>query len=120
MFASKSVLIIDDEEFLRNSIKLLLERGGFQTASFGTTAEAAQYLAKQQVDLILLDVIMVNENGLDSYPLLHRLCPSAPIVILSADGSRETMQRAEALGTAAFLLKPISPVELMKLVQKLA
>lgn len=119
MDASKLILIIDDEEFLRSSIKLLLERSGFQTAAFGSSEEAVRFLSIQQADLILLDVLMNNENGLDSFPKLKQLCPSAPIVILSADGSKETMQRAEKLGTAAFLLKPISPAELMKLVQQL-
>lgn len=111
------ILIVDDQPANLRLLEALLGREGFTNVV--STTEPAQVLdlhAAFEPDLVLLDLMM---PGLSGYALLERLERQRPpdefrpVLVLTADATREAMRRALSLGAKDFLTKPFDPVEAM-------
>jgi DNA-binding response OmpR family regulator len=106
------ILIIEDEVFQGKTLRLILERSGYQVSIAPTVEEACAYLDKQRYDLLLLDLHLRNDNGLD---LLEKIDCSLNMHTLVITGQVTEDKRREALqkGVEDFIIKPISPAELL-------
>ena len=109
----QTVLIVDDEEEIRNMLKTYLKREGVNVISCSNGAEALDVVAKQEIHLILLDIMM---DGLDGFEVLQRLREmheQIPVIFLSA--RQEEYDKVLGLGLVAddYVTKPFSPGELM-------
>jgi two-component system response regulator FlrC len=111
--ASKSILIIDDDQNLRKSMALILQRAGYRVDTAGTSVEALTDLEKAQYDLAILDMMMPDE-GTILMPRLHRLYPGLPILILSAQLTPEVPLENIRFGKTARLVKPVTPETLLQ------
>lgn len=109
MESLNSILIVDDEPFLRMSLKMILAHVGYQTEEAGTATEALFLASTHHYDLIFLDLQLHEDSGLEILPKLKLLQPRAPILILTADGSLEKASLAMRMGAFEYLLKPIEP-----------
>ena len=114
-----SILIVDDQLQLRDSIRMTLNLAGYGVWTAGTGMEALAALQLQQIDLILTDV---ERPQLDGHELCRRVRADArwsaiPLLFLSAHGDEEDMRYAKGLGANAYLLKPIEPEDLLAAVQ---
>ncbi|MHB8522330.1 MAG: response regulator [Limisphaerales bacterium] len=109
------VLVVDDEEsILRMLRELLTDKGGYETVAANTAAEMFQKLNEQVFDLVLLDVILGDVNGLDLLPLIKNTHPDLPVVILSALGFDEDfIEEARRMGASGFLKKTLAPDQLL-------
>jgi DNA-binding response OmpR family regulator len=107
------ILIIEDEVFQGKTLRLILERNGYQVSIAATVEEACAYLDKQRYDLLLLDLHLRNDNGLD---LLEKIECGVDMHILVVTGQVTEDKRLEALqkGVEDFIIKPISPPELLE------
>src|SRR6266545_1938800 len=110
-----SILIVDDQPQLLESIRMTLELAGYHVCTAGTGIEALTILQAQRIDLILTDIEMPQ---LDGYQLCR--CVRAdgrwsaiPLLFLSAYGDEEDMRYAKSLGADDYLLKPIEPEDLL-------
>ena len=108
------VLIVDDNEDNREVLAQRLEREGCTTVAVDGGAAALELLASRSFDLVLLDVLMPEMNGLE---VLDRLRSSdrfrdLPVVMLSALDQTESIVRCLELGADDFLPKPFNPVML--------
>jgi len=116
------VLIVDDDPFIRRLIATTLEDvTSFALHEAGDGAEALAIAARERPALIFLDVDMPNIDGIETCRRL-RLAPSTQqttIVMLTAVHGREVERRAEQAGADLFLTKPFSPLELLRLVDRL-
>ncbi len=63
--ANKKILLVEDEEFIRDLYKSQLDAAGFQTDAFGTGKEGLQALASSHYDLVILDIMLPDTNGLE-------------------------------------------------------
>lgn len=104
------VLIVDDSAVARAVIeRMIVDQGGFEiAASVESAAAALDHLARETVDIILLDIMMPERTGLCALPDLIAQGGGAPVLIVSAtaeEGAAETV-RALALGAADTLAKP--------------
>ncbi|TAJ36278.1 MAG: response regulator [Reyranella sp.] len=110
------ILVVDDDTRLRELLKSFLSRNGFRVSTAGHAAEARQRLAALDFDLIVLDVMMPGETGLDFATQL-RQTDSVPILMLTAMG--ETKDRIAGLETGVddYLGKPFEPRELLLRIQ---
>ena len=109
----QTVLIVDDEEEIRNMLKTYLKREGVNVISCSNGAEALDVVAKQEIHLILLDIMM---DGLDGFEVLQRLREmheQIPVIFLSARQEEYDKVLGLGLGADDYVTKPFSPGELM-------
>jgi two-component system nitrogen regulation response regulator NtrX len=115
------VLIVDDEESIRGSLAGILSDEGFEaeTASDGTQALACLRDATLEAlpDLVLLDIAMPGQDGIDVLQELRAAWPELPVVMMSGHGTIETAVRATKLGAFDFIEKPLSVEKLLLTIQ---
>ncbi len=111
------ILIVDDEPINVRLLEHMLHRqNSFHVISTTDSREALRLFEREAPDLVLLDIMMPHLNGYDVMQQLRKvISPSdyLPIVVLSADVSPATKQRALSSGAKDFLQKPFEPTELM-------
>jgi two-component system nitrogen regulation response regulator NtrX len=102
-----SILIVDDEENIRFSLRGGLEDEGYTVLLADSGEEALQLMEKQDVDLILLDIWMPGKDGLEVLEELKNNGSSIPVIIMTGHGSIDTAVRATRLGALDFIEKPL-------------
>ena len=101
-----SVLIIDDEAAIRESLQTLLEMDGYSTETAESGKEGLTRAGEKPFDLILLDVALPDVNGIDLLAELRQRDPNLPVIIITAYGTVENAVRAMQSGAANFVQKP--------------
>ncbi len=106
------ILVVDDDQRLRDLLRRFLTDQGFMTATAADAAEAWSAMAAMTFDLIVLDLMMPGESGLD---LARRIRASRPLPILMLTAMAEAEQRIQGLESGAddYLVKPFEPRELV-------
>jgi DNA-binding NtrC family response regulator len=104
--SSGSVLIIDDEAGIRESLHTLLEIEGYDVESAGTGKEGLARIAERPFDLILLDLALPDRNGLDLLQDIRNQDPQLSVVMITAYGTVENAVRAMQSGATNFIQKP--------------
>jgi DNA-binding response OmpR family regulator len=114
---NKNILVADDDAAVRDSLKKLLEGAGYQVicAADGDQAEAS--VAKDPVDLLILDLNLPKQDGWNVFGMANALRPLLPIVILT--GLREQAENSRLPGVAALLEKPVDVQVLLNVVSRL-
>ena len=108
----KHLLVIDDDTRLRNLLGKFLDENGFQVSLAKDTVEARQLLAHTDFDLLIVDVMMPEENGIDFTNSL-RATSSTPVLILTARGEPSDRIKGLEVGADDYLAKPFEPKELL-------
>jgi len=113
------ILIVDDDLLLCNLLRMALGRAGYQTVEAYSGDTALSYLADNDVDLILLDVMMADINGFD---VLRKLkadpeLGQIPVVFLTARVDAISQKTGLDIGAVEYLTKPITPEMLIERVQ---
>jgi CheY-like chemotaxis protein len=114
------VLVVDDDALARTLISRALDPQAFDVRLAGDGVEAVSQLRRMRPDVILMDVRM---PGLDGVSLAQRLklepqLASIPIILMTGDGSRETLASSIDVGAAAFVLKPYTRESLTAKLEK--
>jgi two-component system, NtrC family, response regulator AtoC len=100
------VLIVEDELLIRWSIAETLTKAGCYVTEVGDAAGALQAAAAEDFDAVILDYRLPDSNDLKLLEALRDRLPTSTVVMMSAFGTPEIIQRAEALGVHRFLDKP--------------
>lgn len=110
------LLVVDDSPFIHKAIrKGLAENGGIEIVGGAENGRAGlELVAALCPDVITLDVTMPVMDGLEMAEEMARVHPSVKIVMLSAMGDEELMERARSLGVRHFLTKPFKAQELQR------
>lgn len=114
------VLITDDHAVLRRGLKQILE-DGFGKIQFGEAAnagEAIAQVAKDNWDLVVLDITMPGRSGLDALKEIKALKPATRVLVLSVHSEDQFAVRVLKAGASGFLNKDSAPEELVKAVRK--
>jgi len=108
------ILIVDDEENIREMARLLLEKKGYSVATAENGAVALAILQKQRPDLVLLDVLMPEMDGYTFYKELKKdkITEDIPVLIITARGMME--DAFKVMGVDGFLTKPVLPEVLLE------
>lgn len=106
------VLVVDDDDKLRKLIARYLSEHGFMTAGAGDAGEARSMLSSLSFDLIVLDLMMPGESGLEFATALRGVS-SVPILMLTAMGEPEDRITGLEAGADDYLVKPFEPRELL-------
>ena len=114
----KKVLICDDEEGIRESLKLILEDS--YDLAFATNGSEAIETAKQVLpDIVILDIKMPKMSGIDALKEIKKALPKAKFVISSGYKSVEVAQEAIKQGASEYIVKPFESEEILKTLGKL-
>ncbi|MEV6644586.1 response regulator transcription factor [Amycolatopsis sp. NPDC051371] len=105
------VLVVDDDETVRDVVRRYLEVAGFTVDQAGDGAEGLAQFAAHEPDLVVLDVMMPGINGLEVCKRLRQVS-QVPIVMLTALGEEENRIAGLQLGADDYVTKPFSPKEL--------
>ncbi len=109
--ANKPILVVEDEEDIRELVRYNLERAGYHCVCAESGAEALGQFQKEPPALVLLDLMLPGIDGFEVCAMLKSNPHSAktPIVILSARGSERDIVRGLELGADDYVTKPFSP-----------
>jgi len=110
------VLVVDDEEVVRDVIVRYLEREGFDHLQAADGDEARRVISDHQLDLVILDVMLPGMNGLDVCRWI-RASGDLPVILLTARGEETDRIIGLELGADDYVVKPFSPRELVERVK---
>jgi len=103
-----SILIVDDESGIRESLGALLRDEGYDAEAVASGEECLDRLKRRNLDLVLLDVWLNGMDGLDTLERMQEHSPAPMVVMISGHGNIETAVRATKLGAFDFIEKPLS------------
>jgi two-component system response regulator AtoC len=112
------ILIVDDDESLRESLALVLGAEGYETSLASSGEDALARLDDTLPDVVLCDLRMPGIDGLALLPELARRRPDATLILMSAYGTEELALEAMRRGACDYLAKPFQPSELLLAIRK--
>jgi CheY-like chemotaxis protein len=123
--ALAKILIVDDDNAVQATIKLLLERAGHSVVGAGDGREGLAILAAGDFDLLFLDIFMPGMDGLETMRLIHQQQPRVPIIVISgrpivldSGAAPDFLTMATKLGAVLSLQKPFKPSALLAAVAR--
>ena len=98
-----TVLVADDDRSIRTVLTQALGRSGYQVRSTGNAATLWRWVEDGEGDLVITDVVMPDENGLDLIPRIRKLRPDLRVVVMSAQSTLMTAVKAAQRGAFEYL-----------------
>ncbi|MEK7748455.1 MAG: sigma-54 dependent transcriptional regulator, partial [Bacteroidota bacterium] len=109
----KTILVVDDEQSVRNSLKMILEYERFEVEFAENGETALKKLITASVDVVLLDVKMAGMDGIEVLQRIREKKAHLPVITISGHGTIETAVEATKLGAYDFLPKPLDRDKLL-------
>jgi two-component system response regulator HydG len=120
MSQSIRILIVDDEEAMRESLAAWLNKAGYEVGMAAGGPEALEILNRDSYDLLLVDIKMPGMDGLELLGRVKTDHPDVIVVMITAYGSIESAVASMKKGAGDYLLKPFDPEQLIILIEKMA
>jgi len=114
----EKILVIDDEEIIRNFIAETLKREGFEVSTAENGKEGVGQFKDNSYDLVFTDMKMPDLTGIDVLSKIKELSPQTPVVVITAYGSIENAVEAMRYGAFNYLIKPFTPDTIEAVVEK--
>ena len=115
---SATILVADDDRAIRTVLNQALARLGHDVRMTGSAATLWRWIADGDGDLVITDVIMPDENGLDLIPRIKKLRPELRVIVMSAQNTLLTAVKATERGAFEYLPKPFDLRELVSIVER--
>jgi two-component system, NtrC family, nitrogen regulation response regulator GlnG len=115
---SSTILVADDDRAIRMVLNQALIRLGHDVRMTGNAATLWRWVADGEGDLVITDVIMPDENGLDLIPRIKKIRPELRIIVMSAQNTLLTAVKATEHGAFEYLPKPFDLRELVSVVER--
>ena len=120
MGAAVRVLIVDDEQHVRQSLAAWFREDGYEVNTAAGGREALAELTRAGADILLVDIKMPGMDGLELLRRTKELAPDATVVVMTAYASVETAVQALKDGAYDYVVKPFDPDAVSRLVRKAA
>jgi len=114
--AQRTILIADDDRAIRTVLSQALGRSGYHVRATSSAATLWRWVEDGEGDLVITDVVMPDENGLDLVPRIRRVRPELRVVVMSAQSTFSTALKATQRGAFEYLPKPFDLKELLAVV----
>jgi CheY-like chemotaxis protein len=117
----KKVLVVDDEEAIRQFLSTLLLKWGYEVEEAGDGVQALEKLAKDNYDLLICDILMPNKNGwevlkeMKSNPKIKEI----PVIVLTGNKEDSDIVRGYELGVIYYMTKPFTTTQLLYELQRI-
>ncbi len=118
MTDSRTILVADDDRAIRTVLSQALGRSGYQVRATSSASTLWRWVEDGEGDLVITDVIMPDENGLDLVPRIKRVRPDLRVVVMSAQSTFATAIKATQRGAFEYLPKPFDLKELLAVVER--
>ncbi|WP_341876394.1 response regulator [Defluviitalea saccharophila] len=116
----KKVLIVDDTLFIRGSLKLILERNGFEVVGEAEDGyDAVKMYKTLKPDIVTMDITMPGMDGIESLRRIKEFDKSANVVMITALGQESLVKESVLLGAKGFIIKPFDEEMIVKALSKL-
>lgn len=109
-----TILVVDDEDALREVIRLELNKMGYDSDAAEDGDIAIEALKKKPYELVLLDIMMPRMSGIEVLKFINKECPSTKVIMLTAYGELQYAIEAKRLGAIDFITKPYNYDEIMQ------
>ena len=113
-----TILIADDDRAIRTVLSQALGHEGYEVRTTGTAAGLWRWIEAGEGDLVITDVVMPDENGLDLIPRIRKLRPGLRVIVMSARNTLLTAVKATERGAFEYLPKPFDLRELVIVVER--
>ena len=116
--AAATILVADDDRAIRTVLTQALARLGHEVRTTGNASTLWRWVSDGQGDLVITDVVMPDENGLDLIPRIKKLRPDLRVIVMSAQNTLITAVKAAERGAFEYLPKPFDLKELVSVVER--
>jgi DNA-binding response OmpR family regulator len=110
---SAHLLIVEDDPEMRDLLRKVLEKEAYLISLAADGHEATRLLSTDRIDLVVTDMLMPHDGGLELLETLRSTHPNLPVIIITAFGDWQSYSRALELGAEAFISKPLKMAELI-------
>ncbi len=119
-FASRRILIVDDDRLTRELLRTILLQQGFDTVSATNTGEKALNAMRRhpRPEMVLLDIKLPGQDGLEVLDRIHSDYPDVQVVMISSDATRDHVRQAVDKGATGFIAKPFSTACVKKVIDR--
>ena len=119
MSAPQSILVVDDDQNLRQTLVIILRSAGYEVFFAENAQKCLLLLQTRNFNLMVLDHKMPDMNGMTLLSVVRRTYPDLPIFFLTGNGSPELEKEAWEKGVKGYLLKPAYPEKILSLIQSI-
>ncbi|EHQ89991.1 response regulator [Desulfosporosinus youngiae] len=115
----KKVLIVDDAAFMRMSIKMILEKSGFEVLGEAENGiEGVRKYKELKPDVVTMDITMPEMTGIEALKAIREFDPKAKVVMVSAMGQERLVKQAIINGAKSFVVKPFTEDHVLQTLNK--
>ena len=118
MKSDVSILVVDDEEMMRNLLEKILGREGYKIKTAEDGIAALEMLKSEPVDIIISDMKMPRMNGFELLKAVKKELPGIVVIIMTAYGDTYTVKDALLLGADEYITKPFKSYEISLIVER--
>lgn len=115
------ILVIDDEDLVRDSIRETLVRAGYRATCAANGADGLKMLAAESIDIVITDILMPEKEGVETIIEIKKSRPGTPIIAISGGGrckNLDPLKIANRIGADRTLPKPLNSRDLLSMVQE--
>ncbi|AOT08035.1 MULTISPECIES: response regulator [Pseudoalteromonas] len=118
---SKTILVVDDSDSLRQVVNIALTGAGFNVVEARDGKDALTKLNGNKIHLIISDVNMPNMNGIEFVKQAKQLpqYKFTPVIMLTTENQQSMMEEGKKAGAKAWMVKPFKPAQMLQAVSKL-
>lgn len=114
----RSVLVVDDDDLARETLRFVLEDGGYLVHTAASGAEALRVLERERIDVVLSDIFMPGMNGFDLLQQMRERAPDVPVILITGYGNIEMAREALRRGASDFITKPYNAHEVPIVIER--
>jgi two-component system chemotaxis response regulator CheY len=108
------IMVVDDSEFMRKVLRNILEAGGHKVIEAKSADEAYERFLKEKPDVITMDIVMPNKDGIEAVRRLKEARTKVKIIMISALGHQKTVMRSLEAGAVDFIIKPFTADDVLE------
>jgi len=116
--SNSTILVADDDHAIRTVLNQALGRAGYEVRSTGNAATLWKWVSDGEGDLVITDVVMPDENGLDLLPRIKKIRPDLQVIVMSAQNTMMTAVNATQRGAFEYLPKPFDLAEVLNVAER--
>lgn len=103
----KRILVVDDEQIVRYALSLKLNKQGYEVVSEDTAKKALEKVKREKFDLVILDVVMPDMDGIETFKRIKTINPDIAVIMLSGKASTEKAVEIMKMGAYDYITKPV-------------
>jgi|Deesub1362A_J573_1020465.scaffolds.fasta_scaffold42155_1 two-component system chemotaxis response regulator CheY len=117
---AEKILIVDDAKFMRKVLADILKKGGYEVCGEAANGNEAVKLYKElKPDLVTMDIVMPDKNGIEALREILAFDPSAKVLVVSAMGQQPLVLEAIQAGAKDYIVKPFQPSRVLEAVERI-